>query len=625
MNPLIRNRGDGNNLYAKPMTLAEREIEVRLERPISVEFTNNVTLGDAIDKIRQQTGLNITTDTAALTAEDPAALTKTLVNESLKDLSLRNVLTVLLDKANLKFVVENDVIRITTEKRARGKLYTKVFSVMELVTPIPDFALAPHQTLSKALGGGSTNTPVWADNGNGGKSYSPTGGLKQGELVSGLMPGVNAPGMTGGATLDNRMTPLNDSATLAKGGRANHSEQLMRLIKGMVKPYSWADEGGAGKLNYYDIGGALVVNQTADVIADVQQLLESLRRLQEVSVSIEIRVMSLSESFFERIGVDFAMNIKTKQRGSQFEQSLTTGQFAPEPFINSINTNNVTVGYNPTQGGFTPDLNVPIRTNSYGLGVPPFGGYPGPGNGGLGVGLAFLNDIQVFMFMEAAAGDRRVSTMQAPKVTLFNGQTASVFVGDVSFFTTGLDVVNVGGQFVYIPRNTPLPIGITQPIGVQTQVPGVSIAVQAIVSSDRRFVRMNLTPTLSSLTSATVPLFPVTAFITPVFEGGSQGVPIPFTQFFQQPQITEINVQTTVSCPDGGTVVLGGLKTLSEGRNEFGPPVLSQIPYINRLFRNQGIGRETRHIMIMVTPRIIIQSEEELNQTGTVGSANVIP
>ena len=614
---LGRLRGDGNNLHVKPLSQVEREIEVRLERPITVEFTNDVTLQDAIGQIRVKTGLNITTDTAAL-AEDPTALTKTLVNESLKDLSLRNVLTVLLSKANLKFVVENDVITITTEKRARGKLVTKVFSVMELVTPIPDYALAPHQQLAKALSGGAP-APAWVASNNGAATYSPTGGMKGGELVTGgAIPGVTNNG--GGAILQNDQTPLASSATLAKSGRQNHSEQLMRLIKGMVKPYSWADEGGAGKLQYFDIGGALVVNQTADVIADVQNLLESLRRLQEVSVSVEIRVMSLSESFFERIGVDFAMNIKTKHRG-QFEQSLTTGQFRPEPFINNVDTNNAVVGYNPTAGGYTSDLNVPVRTNSFGLGVPPFGGYPGPGNGGLGIGLAFLNDIQVFLFMEAAAGDRRVSTMQAPKITLFNGQTASIFVGDVSFFTTGLDVINVGGQFVYIPRNTPIPIGNQTQVGAQASLPGISIAVQAIVSSDRRFVRLNLTPTLSSLTNATVPLFPVTAFITPVFEGGSQGVPIPFTQFFQQPQITEINVQTTVSCPDGGTVVLGGLKTLSEGRNEFGPPVLSQIPYINRLFRNQGIGRETRHIMIMVTPRIIIQSEEELNQTGSVTGA----
>jgi Flp pilus assembly secretin CpaC/tetratricopeptide (TPR) repeat protein len=616
-----RMRGSDNNLYTKPLTQAEREIEVRLERPITVEF-NNISLREAVNSIRLKTGLNITTDDYAL-AEDATALDKTMVTETLKDLSVRNVLSLLLEKANLRFVSKNDVLSITTEKRARGQLYTKVFSVMELVTPIPDFALAPHQSISKALAPNSNPAPVWQTNANGTSSYQNKGLGGNSQLVSGQMPGVTDPMSRGSAVLqnDNLNSPMASSATLASGGRSNHSEQLMRLIKGMIKPYSWADEGGAGKLSYYDIGGALVVNQTADVIADVQNLLESLRRLQEVSVSVEIRVMSLSESFYERIGVDFAMNIKTNH-SSSFERSLTTGQFAPEPFINSIGGNNGVVGYNPSAGGFTSDLNLPVRTNSFGQGVPAFGGYPGPGNGGLGLGLAFLNDIQVYMFMEAAAGDRRINIMQAPKITLFNGQTATVFVSDFAFFTTGLDVVNVGGQFVYIPRNVPIPIGNSPaPPGVQSgqAQPGVSVTVQAIVSSDRRFVRMNLSPTLTSLTSATVPLFPVTAFITPVFEGGSQGVPIPFTQFFQQPSISEINVQTTVSCPDGGTVVLGGLKTLAEGRNETGPPVLSQIPYINRLFRNQGIGRETRHIMIMVTPRIIIQSEEELNQTGTTG------
>ncbi len=55
------------------------------------------------------------------------------------------------------------------------------------------------------------------------------------------------------------------------------------------------------------------------------------------------------------------------------------------------------------------------------------------------------------------------------------------------------------------------------------------------MSADRRFVRMNIAPTLSNLASAVVPLFPVTTLITPVFEGGAQGQPIPFTQFVQQP------------------------------------------------------------------------------------------
>ena len=618
---IARKRGDGMELYAKPMTPIEREIEVKLERPLTIEF-KNVSLRDAVEAVRKETGLNITTDDASLN-ESLINTSAVMVNETMRDLSVRNILNIVLDKARLKFVVEHNAVRVTTEKRAQGKLITKVFSVMELVTPVPDFALADHQSITKALAK-NTPKPSWTPTGPGQSTYNPTGGLPNGAtLTSGQLPNQATLDSSGGGS--NVNSPLASSATLAANGRTNTSEQLKKLITAVVRPYSWQDGGGTGKIEYYDLGAALVVNQTADVIGEVQQLLESLRRLQEVSVSVEIRVVSLSESFFERIGVDFSLNVKTKGTAN-FERQLTTGQFRPEPYINDININNVTVGYNPTAGGFTPDLDFPVRPNTFGFGVPPFGGYPGAGNGGLSLGLAFLNDIQVFMFMEAAAGDRRVNIMQAPKITLFNGQTSTVFVSDFAFFTTGLDIINVGGQVVYIPRNTPIPIGNSPaPPGVQAgqALPGVTVTVQAIVSADRRFVRLNLAPTLTSLTSATVPLFPVTAFITPVFEGGSQGVPIPFTQFFQQPSISEINVQTTVAVPDGGTVVLGGLKTLAEGRNEFGPPVLSQLPYVNRLFRNQGIGRETRHIMIMVTPRIIIQSEEELNQTG--GGLGLIP
>jgi general secretion pathway protein D len=84
----------------------------------------------------------------------------------------------------------------------------------------------------------------------------------------------------------------------------------------------------------------------------------------------------------------------------------------------------------------------------------------------------------------------------------------------------------------------------------------------------------------------------------------------------QLPTFIFTTVSTTVSVPDGGTVLLGGIKRLSEGRNEVGVPMLSKIPYLNRLFKNVGIGRETQSLMMMVTPRIIIQEEEELAQTG---------
>jgi general secretion pathway protein D len=84
-------------------------------------------------------------------------------------------------------------------------------------------------------------------------------------------------------------------------------------------------------------------------------------------------------------------------------------------------------------------------------------------------------------------------------------------------------------------------------------------------------------------------------------------------------------VNTTVAVPDGGTVLMGGLKRLSEGRNEYGPPILSKIPYINRLFKNVGYGRSAESLLMMVTPRIIIQAEEEERQTGVIREPALAP
>src|SRR5262249_15685946 len=221
--------------------------------------------------------------------------------------------------------------------------------------------------------------------------------------------------------------------------------------------------------------------------------------------------------------------------------------------------------------------------------APPFGGYPGTltGDGGLALGLAFLSDIQVFMFMEAAQGDTRTNMLQAPKLTMFNGQTATISVTDNEFFLLGLQVAQAGPQIFFVPQHAPGPIG-------------VHLTVQPVVSADRRFGRMTLTATITNLVSPNIPLIPVQVPVTPLFEVSGGPVigspPAIFTMFFQQPAFTNISVSTTVSVPDGGTVLLGGLKTLVEARNEFGVPVLSKIPYVNRLFRNVGYGPQPRSL-----------------------------
>ncbi len=386
---------------------------------------------------------------------------------------------------------------------------------------------------------------------------------------------------------------------------------LIDLIQNTVAQNTWQSVGGQGTIQYYPLGMALVVNQTQEVQEDVAALLASLRRLQDLEVAIEMRLVSVSESFFERIGVDFNVNIKSPTSAAN-QIDLVNGQFTPFGQVNSqFQGIKAITGLTPA-GTLTPDLGIPIRNSSFDFSVPPFGGYPGTlgADGGLSLGLAFLSDIQVFMFLEAAQGDRRLNVMQAPKLTVFNGQTANITVNDQQFFLTGVNINQANGQIFFSPNNQPFPLGVT-------------MQVTPVVSADRRFVRLNLTPNLTNLASTNVPLIPVQIPVPQLLEGPGNaasaiGQPVIFQMFFQQPTFTTISLNTTVNVPDGGTVLLGGLKTLSEGRNEFGPPILSKIPYLNRLFKNVAYGRDGQSLMIMVTPRIIINEEEEQIFTGAV-------
>jgi len=72
----------------------------------------------------------------------------------------------------------------------------------------------------------------------------------------------------------------------------------------------------------------------------------------------------------------------------------------------------------------------------------------------------------------------------------------------------------------------------------------------------------------------------------------------------QLPRFGFQTTTTTVTAPDRGTVLLGGIKTLRESRNENGVPILGKLPFVGRGFHNVGIGREVGSQMTTVTPYI---------------------
>lgn len=346
----------------------------------------------------------------------------------------------------------------------------------------------------------------------------------------------------------------------------------------------------------------MVISQTQDVHEQIADLLDQLRRLQDLQVTIEVRFITLNDSFFERIGIDFDFAIDDNVNVDLIRGNARTGGIGDDAGPSAV--------FGITEQGPTTTLDLEFTQGSFGATVPQFGGFDV--GSAANFGFAILSDLEVFFLLQASEGDQRTNVLQAPKVTLFNGQTASVNDFSQQPFVTS--IIPVVGDFA----------AAQQPVIVVLSE-GTQLSVQAVVSSDRRFVRLTLVPFFSRIG-------PVDEF---TFEGRTttdSGTTIEDDEgnvidrdnevieregtTVQLPTFIYTSVSTTVSVPDGGTVLLGGIKRLSEGRVERGVPMLSKITYVNRLFKNVGIGRETESLMMMVTPRIIIQEEEELQQTG---------
>lgn len=280
-------------------------------------------------------------------------------------------------------------------------------------------------------------------------------------------------------------------------------------------------------------------------------------------VVLEVRLLTVSEAFFERLALDFEI-------------------------IKSAETSAETCARQPEPDAYPASRRIALVSET--------------------LSLAFLSDVQLFHLLETAQGDRKSNVVQAPKMTLDSGQLGKIDLTETKLFLTCLDLTRDGG---YQPRTEAFRTGFR-------------MTARPVVSADMRFVKLGLTMHQTELVSVPmVPIqIPVQSYKDKAYtESPPAGI---FQMFLQQPQFRTAAFENTITIPDGGTAVLGGFKKITEARNEFGPPVLSRIPYVSRLFRNVGYGREAESLLILVTPRILC--DDDTLQTATaVGQGHFVP
>lgn len=588
-------KGDGD----PRLSAAENEIKNKLQTPVNVKYPNR-PLGEVLDDLSALTGIPIVVDERALSVV--RVTTETPINLQLQNsISLKSALNIMLERLELTYVIENDVLTITSIESKRSKVFPRLYRVVDLVTPIPNFTSSYEDGLAGALRAAyqmSNNrsdvqvVPVsMTDLGSGmAQKMSPMSGSNPNVLGQ-----YAAMGSQGGFGLNN---PPGGGGGAGGQSFANF-DSLIELIQTTVVPDTWDLLGGPSTMRQYEQNLSLVISTTSEVHDQIAELLESLRKLQNLQITIEVRFITLSDTFAERIGVDFDV---------QFDDNT---QLVPDDDSGP----SVTVGFDGA--GLTSDLDIRLD-NSLSSGAPAFGGAAVSNPSTLG--FAILSDIEAFFFLQAIQSDSRTNVMQAPKVTLFDGQIASI--SDVTQRPFVTSITPVVGDFAVAQ----------QPVIVVLNE-GTQLNVQGLVSDDKRFVRLTLVPFFSQIGDVDTFTFEGrrTSNSSSRTENDTNGDGVVDENddnntdeqndivegtTVQLPTFAFTSVSTTVSVPDGGTILLGGIKRMSESRSEVGVPILSKIPYVSRLFRNVTTGRTASSLMLMVTPRIIIQEEEELAQTG---------
>jgi type II secretory pathway component GspD/PulD (secretin) len=78
------------------------------------------------------------------------------------------------------------------------------------------------------------------------------------------------------------------------------------------------------------------------------------------------------------------------------------------------------------------------------------------------------------------------------------------------------------------------------------------------------------------------------------------------------PRITTREILTTATVPNNNTIVLGGLIVGKDGQEKSGIPILSDIPYLGRLFSSTTDTNNRSELMVFIQPSIV-SSDRTLN------------
>jgi type II secretory pathway component GspD/PulD (secretin) len=544
----------------EPLSPEEEKILASLQQiKVTLEFQEQ-PLREVVEFLRQFTNLNFVFD-----AEVDQAAQVTL---KVQNLPLQSALNLILGSRELAHVIEDGVIKLVPKAKLLAKVKLELYDVQDLTAQIRDF---PGPNISLIPDGGAAITAEEA-----GKEIIP-------------------------------------------------SQALIDLIKANIAKETWDQQGMS--LDYNN--GLLIVRNTPAVHKQVQQFLNDVRSSTGLLVTVETRFLRVQDNFLEEIGVDFRdldlavaplmsdvnypiRNIAASnqipfgpQQGGLGLPPIPSGYLPPASIDDRLIQNPALAALGPIaiaddvttgiiyRGGNDVARTMQARAEhimEQDTLVTRFYTTVFSNAGGMSMQYTLLDDISLEAILRAVKKKERSVDLTAPKLTLFNTQRAHIILSNQLAYVRDYDIELATAVAIPDPQ-------------VDLVQDGVVLDVRPIVSADRRFITLELRPTVARLIPSPSLQSPMSPNVT---------TPVgPVSVTIETPVLRIERVRTTVTMPDRGTILLGGFTDYVEEDSISEIPILSQIPFLSFLTSRKMKGRRRYQLLILTRASITLMEEEE--------------
>jgi general secretion pathway protein D len=424
--------------------------------------------------------------------------------------------------------------------------------------------------------------------------------------------------MTGGAGAGGGGGGADPFAPAPVGGGGG--DDVGTKIRGFLEQAGIPFEDARGHKFVFD-GFQMIVTHERRFLDLIERILERLDQDSSRQVEIETKFLEVQEGVLDEISFDWNMRWGNSRPIFDADTGMPTIDSSGNPLLKydknfKGNTRTLALAHSPS--GVERNIQItydqnPEANKQFGQPIPMM-----PGNIGIGAGVDSLIDWtgsilgmrEATLLVNALKRKQGTDLLSAPRVTVMDGQPASITIAQEFIYPTDWQLQQQGGG------------GGAGGQGGGVQFPQPALPQFDTVAPDDEQpgfrevgVVLDVTPRIEKYNSIALELNPkVTEFDGFIEYGGSQissvasfsgmGI-VTSPSGILMPIFSVRKVNTTVTIFDGATVIIGGLTREEVKTVNDKIPVLGNIPLIGRLFQSQAESYQKRNLLIFVSASIV--------------------